>query len=106
MVADLGAAARGPGFFLLTGHGVDRRLQAQVFAQAGAFFDLPVARKDAVSILKTPHYRGWAQDGLESLDERSGLTDRKESFNIGFDLPPDDPRVVDRRAFSRREPVA
>jgi hypothetical protein len=51
------------------------------------FFALPVAEKEAVSILKTPHYRGWAHDGLESLDETSGLKDRKESFNIGFDLP-------------------
>jgi isopenicillin N synthase-like dioxygenase len=92
-VADLGAAARGPGFFLLTGHGIDPELQAAVFAQADAFFGLPVADKQKVSILKTPHYRGWAHDGLESLDETSGQTDRKESFNIGFDLAADDPRV-------------
>jgi isopenicillin N synthase-like dioxygenase len=93
-VADLGAAARGPGFFLLKGHGVDPDLQAEVFAQAERFFALPVEAKESVSILKTPHYRGWAHDGLESLDETSGLKDRKESFNIGFDLPPDDPRVI------------
>jgi hypothetical protein len=33
-VSDLGAAARGPGFFLLKGHGIDPDLQAEVFAQA------------------------------------------------------------------------
>jgi isopenicillin N synthase-like dioxygenase len=93
-VADLGAAARGPGFFLLQGHGIDAGLQAAVFAQADAFFGLPAAEKEKVSILKTPHYRGWAHDGLESLDETSGQRDRKESFNIGFDLPADDPRVA------------
>jgi isopenicillin N synthase-like dioxygenase len=60
---------------------------------------LPVAEKEAVSILKTPHYRGWAHDGLESLDETSGLKDRKESFNIGFDLPEDDPRVIAGEPF-------
>ena len=98
-VADLGAAARGPGFFLLTGHGVDPALQTRVFDQADRFFGLPAARKREVSILKTPHYRGWAHDGLESLDETSGLTDRKESFNIGFDLPADDARVLAGEPF-------
>ena len=98
-VADLGAAARGPGFFLLKGHGVDPDLQAEVFAQAERFFALPLEAKEAVSILKTPHYRGWAHDGLESLDETSGLRDRKESFNIGFDLPGDDPRVIAGEPF-------
>jgi isopenicillin N synthase-like dioxygenase len=98
-VADLGAAARGPGFFYLKGHGVDPDLQAQVFAQADAFFGLPVAQKEAVSILNTPHYRGWAHDGLESLDEHSGLKDRKESFNIGLNLPEDDPRVIAGEPF-------
>jgi len=93
-VSDLGVAARGSGFFLLKGHGVDPALQAQVFEMADRFFGLPVAEKQAVSILNTPHYRGWAHDGLESLDEHSGLKDRKESFNIGLDLPEDDPRVV------------
>ena len=92
-VADLGAAARGPGFFLLTGHGIDAALQARVLAQADAFFGLPVADKEKVSILRTPHYRGWAHDGLESLDETSGQRDRKESFNIGYDMDPADPRV-------------
>ena len=98
-VADLGAAARGPGFFLLAGHGLDPGLQASVFAQADAFFSLPVADKEKVSILRTPHYRGWARDGLESLDETSGQTDRKESFNIGFDMDPADPRVIAGEPF-------
>jgi hypothetical protein len=52
-----------------------------------------------MSILKTPHYRGWAHDGLESLDETSGLKDRKESFNIGLDLPEDDPGVIAGEPF-------
>ncbi|MDG4647167.1 2-oxoglutarate and iron-dependent oxygenase domain-containing protein [Roseibacterium sp. SDUM158017] len=98
-VADLGAAARGPGFLLLTGHGIDPVLRAEVFAQAGRFFDLPRPAKEAISILRTPHYRGWAHDGLESLDETSGQKDRKESFNIGFDMDPADPRVLAGEPF-------
>jgi isopenicillin N synthase-like dioxygenase len=98
-VADLGTAARGPGFFLLAGHGVDETLRAEVFAQADRFFSQPRPEKEKVSILQTPHYRGWAHDGLESLDETSGQTDRKESFNIGYDLAPDDPRVAAGEPF-------
>jgi isopenicillin N synthase-like dioxygenase len=98
-VADLGAAARGPGFFLLKGHGIDPALRDRVFAAADTFFGLPVPEKEKVSILKTPHYRGWAHDGLESLDETSGQKDRKESFNIGFDMDPADPRVVAGEPF-------
>ncbi|MBO6626407.1 MAG: isopenicillin N synthase family oxygenase [Roseicyclus sp.] len=93
-VADLGAAARGPGFFLLTGHGVDPSLSTRIFEMADLFFALPQSEKEAISILKTPHYRGWARDGLESLDEGSGQADRKESFNMGLDLAADDPRVL------------
>jgi isopenicillin N synthase-like dioxygenase len=37
----ISAAARGPGFFLLKGHGIDPDLQAEVFAQADRFFALP-----------------------------------------------------------------
>ncbi|MBF9048792.1 isopenicillin N synthase family oxygenase [Roseobacter sp. HKCCD9010] len=93
-VADLGIAARQTGFFLLKGHGVDLALQREVFDKADQFFALPPAEKESISILKTPHYRGWAYDGLESLDEASGMADRKESFNMGLDLPADDPRVL------------
>lgn len=98
-VADLGAAARGPGFFLLTGHGVDPSLSARIFEMADLFFALPQSEKEAISILKTPHYRGWARDGLESLDEGSGQADRKESFNMGLDLAADDPRVLAGEPF-------
>jgi len=94
LVAEIGAACRGPGFFLLTGHGVDPALRARVFEMADAFFALPEAEKAKVSILKTPHYRGWGKPGDESLDETSPLVDRKETFNIGYDLAPDDPRVI------------
>lgn len=98
-VADLGAAARGPGFFLVSGHGVDPGLIARVFDQGAAFFALPQAEKAPLSIATNPHNRGWAAIGSESLDEHSGQIDQKEAFNIGYDLPPDDPRVVAGEPF-------
>jgi isopenicillin N synthase-like dioxygenase len=90
---DIGAAVRGPGFFILTHSSVPPDLRAEVFRQADAFFTLPTPDKAALSILKTPHYRGWAAPGDESLDDTSAQIDRKESFNIGLDLATDDPRV-------------
>ncbi|MAQ46819.1 MAG: 2OG-Fe(II) oxygenase [Confluentimicrobium sp.] len=91
--ADLGAACRGPGFFLIKGHGIDRNLIKQVFSQATDFFAQPASVKEPLSIYTNPHNRGWAHMGSEALDDQSGVQDRKEAFNIGLDLPKDDPRV-------------
>lgn len=98
-LAELGQAVRGPGFFLLENHTVPQALRARIFEMADAFFSQPIAEKRALSILNTPHYRGWAAEGDESLDDSSAMVDRKESFNIGFDLAPDDPRVLRGEPF-------
>ncbi|WP_299955067.1 2-oxoglutarate and iron-dependent oxygenase domain-containing protein [uncultured Roseobacter sp.] len=98
-LAELGQAVRGPGFFLLENHTVPEALRARIFEMADAFFSQPIAEKRALSILNTPHYRGWAAEGDESLDDSSAMVDRKESFNIGFDLTPDDPRVLRGEPF-------
>ncbi|MEO0388969.1 MAG: 2-oxoglutarate and iron-dependent oxygenase domain-containing protein [Pseudomonadota bacterium] len=89
----LGAACRGPGFFLLTGHGIAPGLIAETFAAGDRFFALPEAEKAPLGIEKTAHNRGWVADRVEMLDPASGQTDRKEAFNIGLDLSPDDARV-------------
>lgn len=95
----LGAACRGTGFFLLAGHGLTDGLIAAAFAEADRFFALPEAEKARLAISRSPHNRGWAALGVERLDEGSGQIDRKEAFNIGFDLPPDDPRVIAGEPF-------
>lgn len=92
-VADLGHACRDTGFFLLSGHGVPDALITSVFRQADAFFDLPELNKRRLDIRRNPHNRGWAAEGAEALDEKSGVMDRKEAFNVGLDLTADDPRV-------------
>lgn len=92
-LAQLSAAVRGPGFFLLTNHEVSGDIVSACFAQADSFFDLPDAAKAPLSILQNPHNRGWAAEGSERLDPASGQVDRKEAFNIGLDLAADDPRV-------------
>lgn len=98
-VADLGAACRNTGFFLLTGHNISQNLRNQVFAAAAAFFALPLDAKQPLSILMNPHNRGWAMQGVERLDETSDVPDRKEAFNIGLEMPADDPRLLRGEAF-------
>ena len=88
--AALGAACRGPGFFLAVNHGVTTI--EPLFAAARAFFALPEAAKQALSIRLSPHNRGYVAFAEEQLDP-SRPADRKEAFNIGLDLSPEDPEV-------------
>ena len=94
----IGSAAREIGFFYLVGHDIDEALIACVFAAAAAFFALPLAAKDALSIRRSPHNRGYVGMKVESLDPTMPA-DLKEAFNIGLDLAPDDPRVIAGEPF-------
>jgi isopenicillin N synthase-like dioxygenase len=96
--ADLAAACRGPGFFLLTGHGVAEDLRARVFEMADAFFSRPEGAKTPLAI--NAANRGWARLGSENLDDTApGQVDSKEAFNIGLEMAADDPRVLAGEPF-------
>lgn len=97
--AKVGAACRDHGFFLLSKPAVALSLREAMFTQAKAFFALPDSEKAKIDIQNTPHFRGWAREGLESLDETRPEVDRKESFNAGYDLPSEDPRVIAGEPF-------
>ena len=98
-VADLGRACRETGFFLVSGHGIPERLIADTFAAADAFFDLPAAEKAPLDIRRAGNNRGWTAEGSENLDDTTTQVDRKEAFNIGLDLAPDDPRILAGEPF-------
>lgn len=98
-VTALGTACRETGFLVLTGHGIDPALRARSFEASAAFFDLPEAQKEGLSITHSPHNRGYSRIGQEFLDEHSGVRDSKEAFNIGLDLAASDPRVVAGEPF-------
>lgn len=97
--AALGTALRETGFFLLINPQIPADLRADVFRLSNAFFDLSRNEKAKFSILDTPHFRGWAKPGDESLDETRPEVDTKETFNIGYDLRPEDPRVLANEPF-------
>lgn len=101
--AAVGAALRGAcldkGFFYVTGHGVPQGLIAAVLAESKAFFDQPMARKQAIDKALSFCNRGYEPLKGQTL-EPGAPPDLKEGFYIGPDLPLDDPRVVARR-FNR-----
>jgi isopenicillin N synthase-like dioxygenase len=93
VAAALGRAARDVGFLYVIHHGIPVTLLHATFEAAHALFDLPSAQKQALDIRHSPHNRGYAGFLTEQLDE-TALPDRKEAFNIGFDLSADDPEVL------------
>lgn len=97
VAAEIGAACRDVGFFYVTGHPVPASLSADVFAAAAAFFALPDARKRAV-LYTAAGNRGYVPMKGEALDPGKPA-DLKEAFNIGLDLPADDPDVIAARGF-------
>ncbi len=99
-VQDLGRACRDTGFFLLQNHGIDAGLIDRVFATGDRFFALPEADKAPLDLRINQQNRGWSAFGAENLDDSNpDQVDRKEAFNVGLDLAPDDPRILNKEPF-------
>jgi isopenicillin N synthase-like dioxygenase len=94
----LGEACRTIGFFYITGHGIAPATLSATFDAAKHFFALPDADKQAVSITRSPHNRGYVALEGERLDEAKPA-DLKEAFNIGLDLAATHPEVVAGKPF-------
>ena len=92
----LGAACREIGFFCIAGHGVDAGYRRALFDASRRLFTQPLAFKDALSIQRSPHNRGYVGLESERLDPEKA-PDRKEAFNIGLELAPDAPEIVEGR---------
>lgn len=78
-------AAHEAGFFYLTGHGVPEQLVGRVLGAARALFALPQADKDAVAMVRSPHFRGYTRLGGELT---RGEVDWREQIDIGPERPP------------------
>lgn len=92
-ISQIGLACRDTGFFYVTGHGICTELMSDVFDAMHRLFEQPMPVKSALSIESSRHNRGYVAHGGEQL-EASRPGDLKEAFNIGFELPADDPEVV------------
>lgn len=95
---ELGRACREIGFFCLTNDPIGAELREGLFAQAHRFFGLPLVDKQALSILRSPHNRGYVGLSDEKLNPNLG-TDHKEAFNIGIEMPADHPDVLAGKPF-------
>jgi isopenicillin N synthase-like dioxygenase len=73
------------GFFYLTGHEVPDRLIDRVLAAARRLFALPPADKDAVAMIRSPHFRGYTRLGGELT---GGEVDWREQLDIGPEREP------------------
>ena len=73
------------GFFLLTGHGVPAELTDRVLTEARRLFALPQAEKDAVAMVRSPHFRGYTRLGGELT---GGTVDWREQIDIGPERVP------------------
>lgn len=94
----LGQACRDVGFFYISGHGVPPALMKRVFDTSAAFFTGPASIREAVSFSGPGDNRGYIKLGGETLDPGKP-PDVKEAFNIGLELPPDDPQMLARAPF-------
>ncbi|MDV7141409.1 2-oxoglutarate and iron-dependent oxygenase domain-containing protein [Tropicimonas sp. TH_r6] len=103
-VDDLGAALRGPGILRLSNHGIPTELSEEVFHHAAAFFDLTEAEKRTLAMQPGQHNRGWTRMGAEQLADGASILERREGFNIGLELPRDDPRAATLQPFRTPTP--
>jgi isopenicillin N synthase-like dioxygenase len=89
-------ALRTAGFLLITGHGVEDALRAELRSLARQFFALPEQVKAAYAV--EVGGRGWLPPGVEANGYAEGTAtpaDLKESFSLAADDPTGDPGVDD-----------
>ncbi|TCV92991.1 isopenicillin N synthase family dioxygenase [Biostraticola tofi] len=84
-LTELRLAARDIGFFYLTGHGIDPQLLDHVSHLSHAFFALPDEQKQAVAMVKSPHFRGYNRAASELT---RGQPDWREQFDLGAERQP------------------
>ncbi|OBG77361.1 oxidoreductase [Mycobacterium sp. E2462] len=81
----LRAAGHDVGFFYLIGHDVPPALTTRLLAAARRLFALPQRDKDAVAMVRSPHFRGYTRLGGELT---RGEVDWREQIDIGPQRPP------------------
>src|SRR6266699_5239968 len=91
VAAEIGQACRDDGFFYITGHGVDERLQQRLEEVSRQFFAQDLEAKLEISMSRGGRaWRGYFPIGGELT---SGKPDLKEGIYFGAELEADHPLV-------------
>jgi isopenicillin N synthase-like dioxygenase len=91
LAAELRRACETIGFFYVRDHGVPQAVVDGVFEASRRYFDLPLQERLKTKIDET-FRRGFMPQGI---NQHAGyVPDLKESYEIGLDLPLDDPCVA------------
>jgi isopenicillin N synthase-like dioxygenase len=95
VVENLLQGATGSGFFYITDHGISQSLIDTVYQASKAFHDQPQSWKEAYSITRSLHHRGYVSIADNGTYEKDGKTfhNHHESFDLSFDMAADDPRA-------------
>ena len=97
LASEIGRACRDIGFFYVTNHSVPADLVDRAFAASADFFARE-EREKMQAVYSASGNRGYVPMKGEALDP-TRPADLKEAFNIGLELPPDDPEIVEGRMF-------
>ncbi|WP_172332655.1 isopenicillin N synthase family oxygenase [Mangrovicoccus sp. HB161399] len=86
----IGEAAQGIGFLRICDHGIDPALVESCYQQAERLFSMPEAFKRQYYIAKSSNHRGYVPFS-EKGDYPDEVNRNYEAFDLGLDLPYDDP---------------
>lgn len=87
IIEEVRAACISTGFFQITGHGISRSLQKEVFDAAAAFFALPFEEKKKLDAKVNIGHRGYDVLASQSY-EADVMPDLKEVFLHSFSHRP------------------
>ena len=74
----------GPGFFYLTGHGIDQSISSAALTVAEEFFALPDAERESLAIANSAGFRGYT---LLHTEKTNGKPDWRDQIDIGPEEP-------------------